>query len=266
MSCENNPNILTNNCQLVQGCSDIEVNARQISATGDISPFLPPVEVMRVPVLLTQVVLEQSLIDDVIIPEGFSEIKLISKKVIINQAKLVLNHLIIEGYVLKNISYVTPEPVTTDTGVCQAYRNTWKDIEVKVPFSQGLSIDGLFYPVFPRFTAEAPIGCNTMKGKCCDKGFMGDSLCENLRGDFELLNRPPYAELVAYDIIELDINRKPCENTTDTNLYGVFTEKLLVNLVINIFRDEYRPTTTFAPGLVAQEMPVPTSKMSNFTK
>ena len=56
--------------------------------------------------------------------------------------------------------------------------------------------------------------CNTMKEKCCDKGHMGESLCETLRVQKVTLNEVPFADLVKFKIVELDISRKPCPVTT----------------------------------------------------
>ena len=249
MSCsENEPNILQNNCDFITGaaCSNITTTERILHTHGETTKEGRDNKcLIKVPRFIGQVEVEVCIIDDIQIPEGFSEVKEITRQVIVTQAKLVRNQLLVEGFIIKNIRFVTPNPRTVDTGRCIAVRNTWNDISVKVPFSFCTKVEDI--PRFGRPKGENEIEefdfkCNTMKDKCCDKGHMGESLCETLRVQKVTLNEVPFADLVKFEIAELDISRKPCPVTTPeptTNLFTTLTEKILLKLTINLFINEF---------------------------
>jgi len=243
MSCQNEPNILRDNCTFLENCSNITVEPTVVDTTGTVIGT-PSATIIKVPRFLRRVNLQGVIIDDITIPEGFLEIKEITKQIIVTQCKLVLNQLLVEGYVLKNIRYVTPNPTTTDTGRCIAYRNTWSDIDAKVPFSLTMTVPDLpvIFPTPSNNTqTEFNFLCDTMGKQCCDRGTAGPSQCETLRVQTVYLNEVPFCELVGYRIAELDINRQPCVTcpapapSPCNVLYNTLTEKLLINLIIDLY-------------------------------
>lgn len=246
MGCQcNEPNILPTNCPFLENCSNVAVDPRMIDTTGTVIGA-PSATIIKVPRFLRRVNLQGVVIDNVTIPEGFSEIKAITRQIIVTQCKLVLNQLLVEGYIVKNIRYVTPNPPTTDTGRCISYRNTYSDIDVKVPISLTMTVPDL-PTIFPTPSNNSQFEynflCDTMTKQCCDRGFAGPSPCETLRVQSVYLNEVPFCELVGYRIAELDISRKPCPIAAPGPcpqqccelLYNTLTEKLLVNLIIDLY-------------------------------
>src|SRR3712207_9484731 len=63
----------------------------------------------KVPTLLGNVKTNTAIINKINIPGGFTEIKGIKRDVVVTQAKLIGGQLFIEGYIINNISYVTPD-------------------------------------------------------------------------------------------------------------------------------------------------------------
>ena len=105
-------------------------------------------DLIKVPRWFQRVNISGCIKSTITIPGGFSEIKDITKKVIVTQSKLICDKLIVEGYILKNIEYVLPVTTGTDTGRCIAYANTWFDISEKVPFTLCMTVTGLPTNIF----------------------------------------------------------------------------------------------------------------------
>lgn len=191
----------------------------------------------RVSRYLGTVSLTGIIIDDVKIPEGFKEIKSIDRKVRLTQCKLINDQLFVEGVIIKNVTYVLPEYGQEH---CQASRNMWKDIDVEVPFSLNMRVEGLpSYGLMYSYKLKGNYKCNTMKDKCCDRGTIEVSPCESIEDQFVYLNDVPYCDLEAFRISEVDINREGCHGGHGSkDLYHTLTEKIILDLIISIYVDE----------------------------
>lgn len=255
-------------------CPKMHTETKILNSEG--TSFIVPTGVIKTPILIGQELLQGSLINDLEIPEGFTEVKRVDRRVVLTQAKLVLDQLFVEGFVVKNISYVTPDPVCRphhDHDDCiveedaTVTRNIWKDIEVKVPFSFGTRVEDLLgYPIYIEDKVKASFQCNTAKHKCCDQGTTGKSECENLTDQFVILNQVPFAELEGYEITDYEISRK-CHK--GHGIYGVLTEKLLISLFIDIYVEDY--VTVPAPAVAVegeqkQQLAKPQRIMGRFIK
>lgn len=263
------PNILPDNCNLKE-CCGIDTKTKVIETSG--TPLPPPTitpptgapTIIKVPRWLKRVVISGCIKSTLDIPGYFSEIKDIRKKVIITQAKLILNELIVEGYILKDIKYVSPhacpDGTMPNTGKCKAYVNDWHDISEKVPFSLCMTVPELpvIYPS-PNTSQQVEYNylCDTMSQQCCDKGYMAPSPCETLRVETNYLNERPYAELVGYRIAELDLNMKACHEPCAVAapqyqcLYDSLTEKIKLDIVLDLyvlgFAQSAAPTVPITP-------------------
>lgn len=196
-------------------------------------------KLIKAPRWLKRVNLRGVLIDDVTIPGGFSEVKDIEKKVIITQAKLVCNQLFVEGFLEKNISYVTPEYGKFEGKKCLGHKNTWHDITAKVPFSFTMEVHCLPHNMYPCDNKEKDYDytfkCDTIKNKCCDQGTTGPSACETVKVTKVYLNEVPYVDFIGFKITEVDISRKgKCDRE---DLFRVLTEKVILNLIFDIYVD-----------------------------
>ena len=190
-SCD--PNILPDNCSLVN-CG-ITTETKVIDNSG--ITVTPDPEglgnfAIKVPRWLKRVIISGCIQSTITIPHGFSEIKDIRKKVIITQAKLICDELIVEGYILKDIKYVRPLNAGDDVRRCTAYLNSWSDISEKVPFTLCMTVNGLPTNVFPPVNSNQLVEfnflCDKMSQQCCDNGTMSPSLCETLRVETNYLN------------------------------------------------------------------------------
>ena len=163
-------------------------------------------KLIKAPRFLKRVNLRGVLIDDITIPGGFSEIKNIEKQVVLTQAKLVCNQLFVEGFIHKNITFITPEHRRMEDKKCLAHKNNWHDITAKVPFSFTMEVDCMPHDMCPHEKKEKDeefaFKCNTMKNKCCDQGTMGESPCEKIRVTKVFLNEVPFVDFVAFKITE----------------------------------------------------------------
>ena len=147
------PNIIPDNCSLSTLVPCGFTTETEVIDTNGTVVCPPPVEPgisIKVPKWLQRVVISGCVRSTISIPEGFSEIKGIDKKVIITQAKLICDELMVEGYILKDIKYVRPAVAAgTDTRRCLAYPNAFLDISEKVPFTLCMTVTGLPTDVFP---------------------------------------------------------------------------------------------------------------------
>lgn len=227
MNCDCNP------------CSDIDctneaitTDAKSCNDTGFAWPCHP--EKAKLPVRVGFAHVGGVIIDNVRFPDGerFSEIREIKRKVIVTQAKIVCTQLIVEGFVKKNIMYTIPVvPGTTEC--CPVVRNEVRDIEVKVPFCFSTPLHHLnLGHLYKKEESEKAFLENTMGDNVCDKGVMGDADCAKVHHQFTPLNKPPFAELEAYSICELAINRHGCVD----GLFDVFTEKFVLKLSFSIYK------------------------------
>ena len=205
---------------------------------------------IKAPRWLKRVNLRGVLIDDITIPGGFSEIKDIKKKVIITQAKLVCDQLFVEGFLEKNISFVTPEHGRMEGKKCLAHKNVWQDITAKVPFSFSMEVKHLPHDMYPHDNKDKEeefiFKCDTMKNKCCDQGTTGPSPCETVRTTKVFLNEVPFVDFIGFKITEVDINRKGKMDRDDfemgkkvkcdsEGIFKVLTEKVILNLIFDIY-------------------------------
>ncbi|SHE32010.1 DUF3794 domain-containing protein [Clostridium fallax] len=245
MSCENYPDILPGGCDLVQ-CSDIEVDVREINDSGHFHHRRD--DVYKVEKLIGKAKLERILIDDVTIPEGFLEIKKIKRRVILTQCKIVGKNLLVEGYIVKNITYVSPVDDDLNPCQCQSFRNNWSDIEVKIPFSIATRIKH-HHHLKKNKEKDVSYLCDTMEDCCCDEGFMGHSPCESLTKQKVYLNETPHCKLYKYEITELDVNKKPCNECQqeDSVLYSTLVEKIVLKLYIKVFVKDYIKMPPYRP-------------------
>ncbi len=238
--------------QPMQPCP-ITVDTKLITSTGGASFTQAPTPAIKAPVFLKRVNLRVTIVDDVKFPDLFLEIKEIKKKCILTQTKIVFDTLVVEGFVLKNISYVSPQIGSDIYGChCAGFKNNFHDIEVRVPFHATMELpDDVIAKVTQLRCANANrdlnfnFKCNTMKDRCCDTGTMGPSLCEEVRVQSVFLNEMPFGDLVGYFIYELDINRRPCG--TDEHLFEVLTEKMAVCLTIDLYMEGWATVVAVTP-------------------
>lgn len=241
------PNIVPDNCNFINNCG-ITNNTEVIDTSG--TTVTPPglgIGTIKIPRWLKRVIISGCIKSTVNIPDGFSEIKDIRKKVVVTQSKLICDELIVEGYILKDIKYVRPVNAATDTGRCIAYANSWFDISEKVPFTLCMTVCGLPSNIFPTPNtnqfSEFNFLCDTQSQQCCDRGTMSPSLCETLRIETNYLNERPYTELVGYRIAELDLNNHPCPCPPTAAcppapcvcLYTSLTEKVKLDIVLDLY-------------------------------
>lgn len=218
-------------------CSDINCNEEPITVettnckeNGYSWPSCPEA---KLPVRIGYAHVSGVIIDTVSFPdnERFSEIKKIQRKVIITQAKIVCKQLIVEGFVKKNIMYTTP--CSEDSTCCPVSRNDLRDIEVKVPFCFTTPLHGIHLGhLYDNEKSEKVFLENTMEDNVCDIGIMGEADCAKVHHQFTPLNKPPFAELEAYSICELALNREFCRD----GLFGTFTEKFVLKLSFSIYK------------------------------
>lgn len=239
MNCDCNP------CSDID-CTDetITTNAKTCNDTGFAWPSIWPKA--KLPVRVGFAHVGGVIIDNVTFPdeERFSEIKKIQRKVAVTQAKIVCNQLIVEGFVKKNIMYTVP--VTPGTTVCcPVVRNEIRDIEVKVPFCFSTPLYGLnLGHLHKKEESEKVFLENTMDDNVCDKGIMQEADCAKVHHQFTPLNTPPFAELEAYSICELALNRHGCAD----GLFDVFTEKFVLKLSFSIYRYKHCPVMCYSSG------------------
>lgn len=224
------PNLLPSGCP-TRDCSDIDLESRTLTSTAT-STAIDGTQVIR---RIGTTSINGVIIDDVQIPEGFVEIKGIKRTPIINQCKIIDHMLIVEGYIIKDIKYATPIDPTTDTSRCRTYRNNLNDIIIKIPFSFASPLTGL---TLPTPTARVKQRYEYFQNSIgpCDKGFMGQSLCDGEEFEQVVLFKPPFAELTSWSIQEGDILRKCDENCCEGELYSIFTEKIVLTLNFDIFQ------------------------------
>ena len=110
-----------------------------------------------------------------------------------------------------------------------------------------MTVTGLSTNIFPtpntNQTSEFNFLCDTMSQQCCDKGYIGSSLCEMLRVENNYLNERPYTQLVGYRIAELDLNNHPCPcppagpypPNPYTCLYSSLTEKVKLEIILDLY-------------------------------
>ena len=221
-------------CSEVNCEDEIRTNARSCDDSG--SAWHSRHEKAKLPVRVGFAHVGGVIIDNVNFPaeERFSEIKKIQRKVVVTQAKIVCHQLIVEGFVKKNIMYTIPDPEGDPgaTKCCSVVRNVIKDIEVKVPFCFSTSLHGLHLGHLQNsHESEKVFLENTMGDNVCDEGIMGDADCAKIHHQFTPLNKPPFAELEAYSICELALNRHCCND----GLFDVFTEKFVLKLSFAIY-------------------------------
>lgn len=196
----------------------------------------------KVPTLLGKIKTNTSIINKINIPGGFTEIKGIKRDVVVTQAKLIGEQLFVEGYIINNISYVTPISSCLQS-CCMARRNVWNDIDVKTPFSMGIDASKLDDIKMNKcIKTECPYANNTMRNNRCDTGTMGSSFCEKLSYEKKVFNEIPYCELNSFEISELTINKRPqssnCDN--DRTIYCSIVQKIVLKLSLNVLIDSYK--------------------------
>lgn len=241
----------------------ISVDTKLIDSTGKSATTQPTGPTIKSQVFLKRLNMKVIVVDDVKFPDLFLEIKDCAKTCVLTQCKVCYDTLIVEGYIIKNISYVSPQIGSDIYGChCPGFKNNWHDIEVRVPFHGTMELPSDVIPlVFPFNGVNANeklsynYKCNTMKNMCCDQGKMGPSPCEQFRVQSTYLNEVPYGDLVGYSIYELDVNRKPC--STDEHLYEILTEKMAVCLTIDLYMDGWATVTSTTP-IPANESCLPT--------
>lgn len=232
MSYKNIPNVLPDACHMKE-CSDIKVKTKVLNTEVDAEKK----HGKKITKKLGEVEISGVIIDDSHIPEGYVEIKGIEKTPIITQCKIVGGTIIVEGYIIKNIKYATPIDISIDTGKCKSYRNHLNDIIIKVPFSFAGPIGCIELKEYPDSIKSKKYNYLQNSMKPCDKGHMGPALCEWEEVDYAELYRPPYCELIKWKIREYDVCRNCDEYCNETNLYNVFTEKMVLILKFEVFQD-----------------------------
>ena len=230
-------------------CTDetITTNSNTCNDTGFAWPSIFPKA--KVPVRVGFAHVGGVIVDNVTFPadERFSEVNEIRRKCVVTQAKIVCHQLIVEGFIKKNIMYTVP--VTSGTTVCcPVVRNEIRDIEVKVPFCFSTSLYGLdLGHLHKTHESEKAFLENTMGDNVCDRGIMQEADCAKVHQQFTPLNTPPFAELEAYSICELALNRHGCAD----GLFNIFTEKFVLKLSFSIYRYKH----AFIPWITAAGAP-----------
>ncbi|WP_061995891.1 hypothetical protein [Clostridium sp. ATCC 25772] len=227
------PNLLPSGCP-THDCSDIELESTILTPTGTSHRRHGEKKIKKI----GEAKISGVIIDHVQIPEGFVEIKGIKRTPIINQCKIIDHMLIVEGYIIKDIKYATPIDPTIDTSRCRTYRNNLNDIIIKVPFSFASPLDRRIRLPRPEAREKRRFEYYNNTIEPCDKGFMGQSLCDGEEFESVTLFRPPFAELISWSIREGDILRKCDENCCEGELYSIFTEKIVLTLEFDIFKTE----------------------------
>ncbi|MGG7164157.1 hypothetical protein [Clostridium ihumii] len=232
MSCKNIPNASTNECENRE-CSDIEIRSKVLSTNVESKKKYGEKIIKK----LGEVEVGGIVVDDTYIPEGYVEIKGVTKTPVITQCKLVFGNIIVEGYIVKDIRYATPVDCHIDIDKCKSYRNNLKDIVVKVPFRFAGPIEDIKIGRNPdrEETRKYDYLQNTMGA--CDKGTMGPALCEWESSEKGSLVKPPYCELIKWKIKEYDVCRDDEEGCHHSKLYNIFTEKMVVTFKFEVFQE-----------------------------
>lgn len=202
--------------------------------------------VAKIPVVLAEREIEINVEAEFRLQEPYYEIKRIKKNVFLTQCKLVttampmedgnlmFGKLFLSGYVRKNIEYATADCVE-DNVVSGRIAHTTID----VPFTAVTEVQYSRPPVINARETQIQIDfSSSCDCKDCAGTVIGKSECDQSFEDNITFTERPYCEFEGVRITELDLNRDPVDNITNSSvqLYNSVIEKMVIYLRIKVLQ------------------------------
>ena len=204
---------------------------------------------VKIPVVLTECKVTITIESFLKLEDDISEIKHIRKNVYLNQCKLIPRSedhepntgiLFIDGFVRKNIEYITEE--YTRKGVSNG---KVKHSTVKVPFKCTTRVK---FKTQPKFTPTTPqdevelLETNIRVCDPCEEGIVGRDICEQSFKFTEFFNEKVFCELISAEIVESDIlenpTKKECKLPIEQTFHNI-TEKVVLFLTIKLLQNQH---------------------------
>ncbi|TDT61292.1 CsxC family protein [Fonticella tunisiensis] len=187
--------------------------------------------VAKIPVVLSEFVVQICIKSDVRLEEPALDIKRIKKHVYLTQCKLIpkTNKLLIEGFIRKNIEYSTVECRPDNSCISGAIRHS----TCKVPFECCTDVKFLRYPEFTKREPQKEV-------EIFDPELLGKRTDEQTFLDFEPFNEEVRCELVWAKIAEEEEEGRqtPVSGDSFENTFQTFTEKVVLLLKIKLLQDQ----------------------------
>lgn len=217
------------------GCSNIPVAPAPIT-TGAIA---------KIPIVLAELVLQVNVNATITLPEPVTEIKVIKKKLFLQQCLLLqnTNTLFLDGFVRKNIEYATRDLCSNAQGFCGAIRQCTVDVPfacaTPITFNVAAPAPAIFNTSNEfEFLRTQPLGPEFSEKDTLESG----NFTEFNQVTTEFFNELPFCELVSSAITEFDefLNRidvgvgEILFNTIQQKMVIAFTIKVLQNRQVTI--------------------------------
>lgn len=245
MSCDKFSNMCKNNCDFTDPCNgsincnncgsmdpcDIGITCEVLNTEGSSSKVNKCH--IKAPKFLATACIEGTIVYHIDIPEGFNNVQTISRNISITNCTLIKKKLLVEGFIISNLTYSTPAPINSEDN-CVAFRNNCNNITVKIPFTFSMTVDSenlddyINNSLIPQSNTIYPFNCEST-----------GSLVEQS----STLNNLPYCELEGCEIAELGCNKEISTCNMEMlddyynscpPLYGRFTQTLSVTLYVSI--------------------------------
>lgn len=215
-------------------CSDITIERKQIGSSG-MNSGEKKLNKAKVPVLLATVFMKTTILEEVTIPEGYISIEECKRDVFIKSCKILSDNLIVEGYVLKDISYATPKYSDRDLETHNFCENYLRNVKIKVPFNISTIISELDSNRFIENRNDKVLNKDNKK-RYFEESFNTLSICENYFKNSLTFNDLPYGDLTGWTIDGVDNYKR---GNKDTKVYKIFSEKISLNLDFDIYVKKY---------------------------
>ncbi|KHD36782.1 hypothetical protein NL50_09710 [Clostridium acetobutylicum] len=185
----------------------------------------------KVPVVLSEFVIQIDVEAKVKLNEPAYEIKRIEKQVFLTECRYVggTDKVFIEGYIRKNIEYASRH-CTTKSGIGGVINDT----TVHIPFRcvTRVEFNGARPRVFPNFQPDV--------ARYFDQKRMGKNIREADRASYEIFNEPVYCELEWSEIYDADIDDRGCpiDHFLNEEEFQEFTDKSVVYIAIKLLQKQ----------------------------
>ncbi|MBK5240077.1 CsxC family protein [Clostridium sp.] len=204
---------------------------------------------VKIPVVLTESTVTITIESYIKLDEVVLQIKRIRKNVYLNQCKLIPNSesgkpntgiLFIDGFIRKNIEYITKEH--NDKGVtCEKVKHD----TVKVPFKCSTRVTFNAYPKFIPNTNQDEVEIlqtsNKVFNPCGEDITVSDTLEQSFK-TIEFFNEEVFCELISAEIVESDILENSINKDSTGDLQQGFyniTEKVVLFLTIKLLQNQH---------------------------